>query len=326
MIISFIIPVYNTGCYLERCVGSILNQGIDENLFEIIIINDGSTDDSAQIMANLAKDRHCVKCIYTGNRGLGAARNLGLNVSQGKYIFFVDSDDYLFDNSFIRVFRYAESETSDIIGFDWAQVYPDGAIVKKERKSSIYNSYMSGARCLNKFNLSGGVWSYLFSASFLKDTSILMPEDIYHEDELFLSEVFTCARQIVFVNQQVYAYCQREDSITNNKNKSLINKRINDHLYILDRLFYLLNQEDLSKLQRSGLKRRIHFQTVDFIVNLTRFEVDKITIGRMLKELRNRKLFPLAKKSYSCKYILFSIVFSCKASIILASKSGLFKK
>ncbi|PXV62335.1 glycosyltransferase involved in cell wall biosynthesis [Dysgonomonas alginatilytica] len=314
------------GHYLERCVGSILNQGIKESLFEIIIVNDGSTDNSAQVINDLAKDSPCIKYLHTENQGLGAARNKGMNVARGKYFFFVDSDDYLFDNSLPELFRYAESDTSDIIGFDWAQVYSDGSALKKKREASIYNSLMSGAEYLSKLNLSGGVCPYLFSASFLKERSIVMPEGIYHEDELFLSESFIYAHQIVFIDRLVYAYYQREDSITNSKDKNQVSRRISDTLYVLDQLVTLEERTNLNELQKEGLRRKIISLTTDFIVNLIRFRVDKAQVKSNIQELSNRKLYPLPDISYSWKYILFRLVFNYTPSIVLASRLGLFKK
>ena len=326
MTISFIIPVYNTERYLDKCVSSILNQGIGEDLFEIIIINDGSTDSSAQIIKKLAKDRNTIKYIDSENQGLGAARNKGLSIAQGKYIFFVDSDDYLFDNSLSELFRYAASVSYDIIGLDWTEAYSNGSVTRKERKSSTYNSLMSGAEYLGKFNLSGGVCPYLFSASFLKEKSIVMPEAIYHEDELFLSETFIYAHQIVFVNQLVYAYYQREDSITNNKEEKQISKRISDTIFVLDQLVSLEKRSHLNELQIKGLRRKITTLSVDFIVNLIRFRADKEMVADKLHELRTRKLYPLPKAAYSWKYSFFRFVFNYASCIVLASKLGLFKK
>lgn len=326
IIISFIIPVYNTARYLERCIGSILNQGIDESLFEIIVINDGSTDDSAQIIDSLVDGSHCIKSIHTENRGLGAARNKGMGMARGKYFFFVDSDDYLFDNSLAELFKYAELENFEIVGLNWGQVYPDATVIEKRRNISAYNLLTSGAEYLSRFNLSGGVCPYLFSASFLNKILVSMPEGIYHEDELFLSEVFTYARRVIFVDQLVYAYYQRDDSITNNKDAKQIGKRINDTLYILDRLVCLEGSEKLSELQKKGLRRKITSLTVDFIINLIRFRADKPTIQNMLGELVGRKLYPLPQMSYSFKYKIFRTVFNYGQNIVLASKLGLFKK
>ncbi len=325
MIISFIIPVYNTGKYLKRCVDSILNQGINKSSFEIIIIDDGSTDNSSEIIADLSKRESCIKkIICTENRGPGAARNAGIGIAQGKYIFFIDSDDYLFDNSLVQLFEYAESTISDIIGFDWAEIYSNGTIVTK--KKPIDNTPMSGAEYLNGFNISGGVWAYLFSTSLLKKTSVLMPGGIYHEDELFLTEAFLYSDKIVFINQLVYAYFQRSESIINNKHKDQVNKRISDRIYVLDQLFYLEKKTNLSELQKRGLKRKIHFLAVDFIINLIRSGIDATIIKDRIQELKDRKLYPLPAMPYSSKYIFFRLIFNYRQNIIWASKLGLFSR
>lgn len=327
MIISFIIPVYNTGTFLERCVNSILNQGIDTSMFEVIIINDGSTDNSITVIEKLVESHNNIKSIVClENKGPGAARNAGISISHGKYIFFVDSDDYILENSLSPLFKYAQSHNLDIIGFDWQQLSSNGVVLKKSRENRIYNTPMSGSEYLAQFNFTGGVWSYLFSTSLLKNTPIKMPEGIYHEDELFLSEAFTYARQIVFVNQLVYTYCDRKGSIMNNKNADFISKRISDTLYVLDELSLLLKRSDLSKVQKDGVVNKVNTLTVDFILNLIRFDIDTTLIKKNLQELRTRNLYPLTKKFYSWKHLLFSLVFSCKTNVIVASRCKLFKK
>lgn len=326
MIISFIIPVYNTAKYLDKCFASILNQGIDEETFEVIIINDGSTDNSEQIINEWRQKIKHYKIIHTPNNGLGSARNIGINISVGKYIFFVDSDDYILDRSLKKLFASAESSDIDIIGFNWEFVYANGKTSQQKGNKIPYDSILSGAEYMSQYSLKAGVCFYLYKGDFLRKTPLLMPEGIYHEDELFLPKAFTYAKQIVFVDQTIYAYCQREDSITNQRNSDFLQKRIDDSFFVLDELMSLSQDSSLSPLQKEGLKRKVSFFTVDIILNLFRFQVDDNLVKQVLGRLGERNLYPLVKNTYGLKYTIFRAVFNSSKNISIALKLGFFSK
>ncbi|MDL2214902.1 glycosyltransferase [Dysgonomonas sp. OttesenSCG-928-M03] len=326
MIISFVIPVYNTGAYLPRCIDSILSQDTDKSLYEIIIINDGSTDNSGVIIDELASTDSCVKVIHSANEGLGAARNKGIKQSSGKYIFFLDPDDYILDGALRSLIDFARTRDFDIIGFNWQEVYPDRKILSKKRKNIKYNEPIAGAEYLSKYNLSAGVCFYLYSGSLLRNKPILMPEGIYHEDELFIPVVFTFAEKIIFVDRFVYAYYQRADSVTNRKDTEFVQIKINDSIWVLDQLMSFLHEGNLSGLQQKGIQRKIAFLTVDIVINLIRFQMNKNIITQTLDKLEKRKLYPFASKSYGWRYSLFRMVFNSRQNVCLASKAGLFKK
>ena len=103
-LISFIIPVYNTEKYLEECINSILDQINDK--CEIILIDDGSTDNSGLICDSYAAINHEIKVVHQENRGLAAARNIGLDHANGEYIAFVDSDDYLDSSCVTKILKW----------------------------------------------------------------------------------------------------------------------------------------------------------------------------------------------------------------------------
>jgi glycosyltransferase involved in cell wall biosynthesis len=304
----------------------LLHQGLDEDLFEIIIVNDGSTDHSRQLINDLAKQYRGIRPFHTINRGLGVARNVGIKEARGKYLFFVDSDDYLFDHSLATLFQQAKTSHLDIIGFDWQYVYENRDMDTPPKKNMAYHVPMSGAQYLATYDLMGSVWRYLFLASFLKKYTLYMPEGIYHEDELFLTKAFMYATQLVFVDELIYAYYQRHQSITNSQDTDLISKRITDHVFVLHELLLLTRQDAWNKWQEEALERKITFLTVDFIINLIRLHLSRQVIEDALFSLRASKLYPLPKAKYSLKYRLFRIVFNYECNVVLASKLGLFTK
>lgn len=323
MILSFIIPVYNTREYVEKCIRSILSQNLDKHDYEIIIVNDGSTDNSSEIIEKVVEDEENIKIINQINKGLGAARNVGLEQASGKYVFFVDSDDYILPDTLNFLIDVVRKNNSDIIGFNWKEVYSSGKTVPIEKNSELYDKVLSGAYYLNKYNLKGSVWSYVFFRSFLEEFSLSMPEGIYHEDELFLPKTFTKARNVFFIDKYIYAYLQRENSITTKKEYSFLKKRISDSIFVIEGLLQFQKGEDLTNTQKTGLQRKIDFLVVDIIINLVRMRIGKKVIYDTMERVRDLGLFPLRKKPYSKKYSLFRALFKNEKIILWISKLGI---
>ena len=126
MLISVIVPVYNTGKYLKKCVDSILNQTIGFNNIELIIVNDGSSDDSDSIIKDIINKNSKIKYFSKENGGQGSARNLGLKHATGEYISFVDSDDWIDTRMYEDLYNIAIKENIDIITCNYTKVYDKG--------------------------------------------------------------------------------------------------------------------------------------------------------------------------------------------------------
>ncbi len=117
MILSIILPVYNAEKYLSNCINSLINQDISSSNYEIIIINDGSTDTSPGIAETYASKHTNISLYHQQNKGLGATRNIGITYAKGNYIYFIDSDDYIVNNCLGTITNYLRSEKPDILTF-----------------------------------------------------------------------------------------------------------------------------------------------------------------------------------------------------------------
>ena len=122
MILSVIVPVYNTEAYLEKCVSSLLDQDLPKEDYEIILIDDGSTDSSGSLCDVFVSAHDNIRVIHQSNRGLSAARNEGIALARGKYIQFVDSDDYLNPNVLQGIVLALESKNLDILRINYQNV------------------------------------------------------------------------------------------------------------------------------------------------------------------------------------------------------------
>ena len=217
--ISVIVPVYNTEKYLERCLLSLIDQNIDQK-YEIIVINDGSTDSSLEIAEEIAECYENVKVYSRGNGGMSAARNTGLEHARGKYIAFVDSDDYVEKSYLSKMYETAESSGADIVCCNFRCVDEDGepagidGILK--HRPGVFDSKKMLSSLLLDVTMRSFVWNKLFRRGLFTDYNIKFPVGKYYEDLRTLPRLFRHSKKIAVVGGVLYNYVQRSGSITGN--------------------------------------------------------------------------------------------------------------
>lgn len=235
-LLSIIVPVYNVETYLEECLGSLVNIQIDPK--EIILINDGSTDRSGDIAEKFASDYPYIKIIHQQNQGLSATRNVGLLKAEGKYIMFVDSDDWIIENRLEEIFSEAIKSNADMIMGNALFCYPNGGTNNPFAPvpDSLCHHNLAGKYCFAELMEHGAfppmVVNYLYKKEWL-DKQRLHFENVLHEDELWTTQAMCKAEQIYITNIDFYGYRQREGSIMNTLNRS---RRIRDLIYIANQL------------------------------------------------------------------------------------------
>ena len=225
---SVIIPVYNTKEYLEQCVESVLAQTQKE--IEIILVDDGSTDGSNRIIQKYEKKYPFVKAIYQENQKLGAARNAGVKAASGKYVYFLDSDDYIREDLIEESFFLAEKEHLDFVMFD-AQTFIEGTDVEfrtDSTKESFDRSHIgisekvySGVEFWNRYFYQGGVFSCAYlvyiNTEFIRENSLYFEAGIYYEDMDWIVRMHSRAEKILYISKQFYYRRFRADSIMTSK-------------------------------------------------------------------------------------------------------------
>ena len=241
--VSIIVPVYNTASLLPRCIDSILNQGFRD--FELILIDDGSTDGSSSICDDYMIKDGRIKVFHKKNEGVSSARNLGLGYASGEWVYFVDSDDELLPNG-LQVLVDCIDNDVDIVmgGYDTYEF--NGEVVKHydkevrhimmDRKESIKTLYRKYA-CYYPYL--GWMWLRMFRNSIIKRENLHFDTDIrIKEDTLFTAEYICRSNGITcFVTSSVYAYYWREDSAMGAWRSGF------DYKY-LDSLFALVKMKD----------------------------------------------------------------------------------
>ena len=216
--VSVIIPVYNVEEYIVRCLDSIINQTY-KNL-EIIIIDDGSTDNSPEICDKYAMADERIIVIHKENSGVSSARNKGIEIATGDFIGFVDSDDFLEPDMYEVLVSMITSDDIDIATCGYSMDYPDGKVVfmENEGKVPLYpvpvKDFLGYVYIRDKYrNVAGYIVTKIIRASVIKENDILFDENmVMTEDILFLAYVLMLSKKIVYTNKRLYHYFQRETS------------------------------------------------------------------------------------------------------------------
>ncbi len=218
-LISIIVPVYNVEKYLSKCLDSIINQ-LYKNI-EIILINDGSTDNSKKICEEYVMKDNRITLINTKNSGQSAARNVGINAAKGKYIGFVDSDDYIEPSMFQYLYNLIKDNKADISICNYLYCTENSNLNLLEQKDYVleFTKKEALAKLLKGDMIQDFVWNKLYRKELFKDN--LFVEGKKMEDIGIMYKLFNKADKIVLGNSIQYYYLQRSSSTMGNRNFNL---------------------------------------------------------------------------------------------------------
>jgi len=289
--VSIIIPVYNVEKYLARCLDSVTNQSFSD--IEIICVNDGSTDNSLDILEHYSLFDSRIKIINQENKGLSAARNTGIKASIGKYILFIDSDDYISSIAVERLYNNAEHNNSDVVVFDliWGKENFENCTFMTIEE--LGTKYTDKTFCIDtlppeyykKFPVTA--FSKLYNTDFLKINNIAFLEGVIYEDIPFFAEIYTKAKRITYLPEYLYYYTiDRDGSIMSRDDEKLfdiikVHEKVKDTLKtngyweILKPTIQLLMMMDyLKRLKniRTDLKEKL-FNTYKALPDIIDFDL-----------------------------------------------------
>lgn len=246
--LSIIVPVYNVDKYVSKCLDSLLNQDIPKNEYEIIIINDGSTDGSATIVESYIQQHTNLKLFSQKNKGLGAARNAGISHSIGKFIQFIDSDDYLESNVLQSLVNKMELENLDILRFNYQNVNEQYRVFQPNRTKKTFVDYSDCITDGHKFlterlGYACYAWQFMIRAELLLTSRNQFKQGIYFEDTEWTPRILVLAKRVSSTKVIVYNYLIRKGSIMQSIDDSKKRKLIHDKLFLLDELLEQQNKQ-----------------------------------------------------------------------------------
>ena len=238
--VSVIVPVYNVEKYIKKCLESLLNQTLQD--IEIIIVNDGSKDNSVQIINNYI-NKYPNKIIYLEkeNGGLSDARNFGIKYASGEYIAFLDSDDYAEKDTYQKMCELAKKENSDMVECDFYWEYPNKL---KEDIGAIYNGKHE---MIEKVRVVA--WNKLIKREIIEKNDINFPKGFRYEDVEFTYKLIPYINKVSFVKKPLIHYVQRTNSIINSQNE-----RTKEIFDILEHVLYFYKEKNIYEEYKEELE------------------------------------------------------------------------
>lgn len=301
ILLSVIIPLYNSEPYIKDTLNSVYNQGLDEDEFEVIVINDGSTDKGPQMVADIASKHNNLRLISQQNAGVAAARNKGITLAKGEYIHFLDADDLMNEGSYAML-KELMQQTPELIKFDSYSIKP----VDKARQESgqLEVIYQGNVRSfVEKFHFPVSAVFFLILRDFLLSSGVKFENFKLGEDGLFCMNLLqhTDAR-IIACSNQLYVYILHEGSATHNNDKRHLRN-------VIENTFGLSTK--IKELAKTGAyppsyyDPNINSSAEVVATHLLRGNYDRQYIKSVINKMKDNEMLPLKRVSIATKLINF---------------------
>lgn len=213
-LVSVIIPVYDVEEFLPHCLDSVLSQTYKN--IEILVVDDGANDKSGDICDEYEKKDSRIKVIHQENEGLSSARNKGLQISKGEWVFFIDSDDRIDSDTLNQAYEFAKKNNCDIVQVNHYYEYEDYLLYrkasKKEKKNIVLNRHSTMKELIINDRIKNFAWGKLYKSELVKDC--LFPVGKYYEDSFWQHLIFDKIERYGIIDNPLYYYRQREGSIS----------------------------------------------------------------------------------------------------------------
>lgn len=300
MQLSIVIPCYNMEHYLPECLDSLFQQNLELSDFEVIVVNDGSEDGTLRIAETYAETHGNIKIIDKKNAGVGAARNSGYDLAAGKYLYFLDPDDYLAQNTLPTLIGIMAENSLDILTFKSKSVvkkrYPFSEnSAELDLKLEIHDgiSYIASRKHQNE------IWWFLIDRAFMQATGIRFIEGKWMEDAILTSELFCEARRMAHVDFDVHRYRILPTSAMRNKSPEHYNKVIFDNANAAHVFEGLIDSIPREHPEAAGCIKRLKARQQSFVfflmVRLMKSDIPLQRIPEMLAGFEKIDAYPLKK-------------------------------
>lgn len=300
MRLSIIIPCYNMERYLPECVDSLLNQSLSPSAYEIIIVNDESKDATLEIANTYARDHGHIKVIDKKNGGVGAARNSGYDIAQGKYIYFLDPDDYLAQDTLPVLLSKLEELDLDILSFNSKSVYEKKYPVSENLTDDFNDLKVTdGITYIANKKYHNEIWWFIVNREFMQATGIRFIEGKWMEDAILTAELFCEAKKMAHIPLDAHRYRILPTSAMRNKSREHYNKVIYDnanaaHVYH-DLMERLPKGHPNAQACLTRLKTRQQSFVFFLLVRLMKSDISISEIPKMLEGFEKIDAYPLKK-------------------------------
>ena len=324
ILLTFVVPCYNVEKYIQRCLDSIFQCGLDENVYEVLCIDDCSTDGTSEILRQNSKSHSNLRIItHEVNKGWGGPRNTGIREANGRYLWFVDADDLVRKEGLSNAVEKADKEGLDVLCFNYERVNDEGKVLSCPR---VFDEVPArDGYSFAKVAFNGGivwhmgyVWRFIYKTEYLRTHNLCFPEQVCWEDTVFMPKSILEAERVSAISDVLYSYRSNTDSVSG------VFSRIYPANLIYDFAFHagpdLLNysNEVIGKeLSLSFRNMAIHKYLNGFAIHL--FRTSKKERKRFFGLLKERKAEVKPMKQYMStlnKMLLMPIIGPMTAEVL----------
>ncbi len=307
MKLSIIIPAYNVSKYIGKCLDSVIDQNLPASEYEIIVVNDGSTDNTLSVIEKYKCNN--LQIINQTNQGLSMSRNNGLRQAHGEYIWFIDGDDYIEKNSLRHLYETAVAYNTDILFFQLTEVSIAGSIKKQTcvEHNVAHNKPLSGKEAILRGYSPASACAALYRRLYLISSNLLFRPGIYHEDSHFNYRAVSFADKVVFLESSPYYYVKRDNSMTTDASAANIVKITTDNIIIAKSFHEFADSIDDPELT---LKIHSHADSMIFGVAVQMLNYHKAgktsLVAPVIDYMRRSDVFPIRMQHPGWKHRLYT--------------------
>jgi len=298
MKLSIIIPAYNADAYIETCLLSCCLQELQPSDYEVIVVNDGSTDHTAEKVESFSKQYLNIQLVSQLNKGNGAARNTGVKHAKGTYIYFLDADDYIAKNTLGKLINLAEHYKLDFLGFDSINV-TDSLIAnsRHNQKEITMGPVLNGIDFIGTYNYQAEVWWYITRRQFYFESGTHFYDRKFVQDSYLTPTLISKAQRAAFAKYDVHRYRQSTSSITRNKSIEHLNRHFGDLTFSVKKLYELRKSLIRQGVTNDLALQRLHVKQQRYVfITIVRFIRTSLEVSRlegMLSEYDKMEAYPL---------------------------------
>lgn len=304
MLLSILIPVYNAERFIERCIASIINQAEGLDNIELVVINDGSTDSSPEILKNLAEKHSIISLYEQQNSGEGFTRNVGLDKAKGDYIWFIDADDYIDGEILKEVYTTLQDKKPEAILFGYKTVDLEGVKVSEVRYPK---NELTRDELINQMLFSNTVWSKVINRDLIHSNNIRFDPAVKTATDFdFSFRALYFSKKIIVLDNINYNYVVNPDSISNIRTKEHLERLAKDSVTVGCNIHsFLTKNETNNPGSKQVFKLWLDNYLYGLLFSLYRFEYDIQFIDQILASLKQDNNYPVSTRKMNTKKKLF---------------------
>lgn len=289
--------MYNVERFLNKCLDSLLSQGLPRGTFEIILVNDGSKDHTLELAQKMAENCPEIRIINQKNGGQAVARNAGMRLATGEYLWFIDSDDFILDGVVPVLLKAANEAQADVLTFELCQL-PVGS-----QPSVKFNPHLqaeptvNGIKFIEKHNYNNGPWLFLVRKAFLLQIGLTYKEGRQCEDGMFTMEMFCHASRVTHYPSPAYVYVRHAASITKSRDPAIYRWWLEGFAHAIEFFNGLIAEQAMKAEATPGFLRRLKSRrdsyTLFYCLRLLQSTQSLREIIATHRGLKNQKWIPL---------------------------------